>query len=264
MRCREGAVACFRVQPDCACDRVFWFIIAISPTTVTRMTAHQTQAILTDIEGTTSSLSFVHDILFPYAREHIAEFVRNHAHETEVRKLLDDVEKTCGNRLDQAEVIEQLICWIDEDRKLTPLKALQGMIWEEGYQTGRFSGHVYDDAVRALRAWHAAGKRLYVFSSGSVPAQKLLFEHSSHGDLTRLFSGYFDTTTGAKREPASYQRIAEIAGIDPCDFLFLSDIREELEAARAAGMRTAWLVRDAQPDPAAAHQQVRNFDEISA
>ncbi|MHB8454461.1 MAG: acireductone synthase [Acidiferrobacterales bacterium] len=227
------------------------------------MTAHQTQAILTDIEGTTSSLSFVHDILFPYAREHMAEFVRNHAHDTEVRKLLGDVESACGNPLNQTEVIEQLICWIDEDRKVTPLKALQGMIWEEGYKTGRFSGHVYEDAVRALRAWRAAGRRLYVFSSGSVPAQKLLFAYSSHGDLTPLFSGYFDTTTGAKREPASYQRIAEIAGMGPRDFLFLSDIREELDAARAAGMRTAWLVRNAQPDPAAAHRQVRNFDEIN-
>ncbi len=227
------------------------------------MTAHQTRAILTDIEGTTSSLSFVHDILFPYAREHVAEFVHNHAHETGVRKLLDDVQTACGNRLDQAGIINQLICWIDEDRKVTPLKALQGMIWEEGYKTGRFRGHVYEDAVRTLRAWRAAGKRLYVFSSGSVPAQRLLFAHSRFGDLTPLFSGYFDTTTGAKREPASYRRIAEIAGIDPRDFLFLSDIREELDAAREAGMRTVWLVRDAEPDPAAAHPQARNFDEIS-
>jgi len=225
--------------------------------------AHNTRVILTDIEGTTSSLSFVHDILFPYARDRMTDFIRDHARETEVHKLLNEVRTVSGKPLDDAGVGAQLLRWIDEDKKITPLKALQGMIWEDGYKTGRFTGHIYEDAVRKLREWHAAGMRLYVFSSGSVPAQKLLFAHTDYGDLTPLFSGYFDTTVGAKREPASYRRIADNTGFDPGAFLFLSDIREELDAALTAGMRTGWLVRDAVPDAAAAHPQARNFDEIN-
>lgn len=220
------------------------------------------RAVLTDIEGTTSSLAFVHDVLFPYARRHIADFVDTHANDPDVRVLLDDVQRTAGKPLDQAGIIEQLVRWIDDDRKITPLKALQGMIWEDGYRTGQFLGHVYEDAARALRRWHATGLRLYVFSSGSVPAQKLLFAHTAYGDLTPLFSGYFDTTTGNKREPASYLRIAEIAGMAPGDFLFLSDIREELDAAQSAGMRTVWLLRDANSATGPAHPIARNFDDI--
>ncbi|BAV32492.1 haloacid dehalogenase [Sulfuricaulis limicola] len=220
------------------------------------------KAILTDIEGTTSSLSFVKDVLFPYARERMAEFVRAHTAEPAVRKELDEVRRITGENLSDPEVIEQLIRWIDEDRKITPLKSLQGMIWEDGYKKGDFRGHMYEDAARHLKQWQQAGLRLYVFSSGSVQAQKLLFAHTEYGDLTPLFSGYFDTTVGSKREADSYCKIAEAIDTAPGDILFLSDIREELDAARAAGMQVTWLVRDGATDPGATHRQARNFDEI--
>lgn len=226
------------------------------------MNSSRIHAVLTDIEGTTSSLAFVHDVLFPYARTHMADFIRAHAQDADVRALLDDVQTAVGRSLNQTALIEQLVRWIDEDRKVTPLKSLQGMIWEEGYKTGQFLGHIYEDAAQGLRRWHANGRRLYVFSSGSVPAQKLLFSHTAYGDLTPLFSGYFDTTTGAKREAASYLRIAQTIGMTPGEILFLSDIREELDAARDAGLHTAWLVRDALPKADAGHLQVRSFDDI--
>lgn len=220
------------------------------------------KAVVTDIEGTTSSLSFVKDVLFPYARAHMADFVRGRAHEPAVRQELEEVRHLSGGNLDDERVIEQLICWIDEDKKITPLKALQGMIWEDGYRKGDFKGHVYEDAARRLKQWHQAGLRLCVFSSGSVQAQKLLFAHTEYGDLTPLFSGYFDTRIGNKREADAYRKIAVAIDTPPADILFLSDIKEELDAARAAGMQALWLVRDGVPDPNAAHRQVRNFDEI--
>ena len=220
-------------------------------------------AIVTDIEGTTSSLSFVKDVLFPYARARMAEFVRTRATEPAVRKELDAVRGLAGKDLGTEELVAQLIRWIDEDKKVTPLKALQGMIWEDGYKKGDFKGHMYEDAVRNLRRWQAQGIRLYVFSSGSVQAQKLLFGYSDFGDLTPLFSGYFDTTIGNKREAEAYRKIVAAIGLPPVEILFLSDIREELDAARAAGMQTLWLVRDGALDPAATHRQIRNFDAIS-
>src|SRR3989344_1798026 len=219
-----------------------------------------TKAIVTDIEGTTSSLSFVKDVLFPYSQKHMAEFVRIHAQAPAVRRELDEVHRLSGKNLSEAEVIEQLIRWIQEDKKITPLKNLQGMIWEDGYKKGDFKGHMYEDAVRHLRKWKQAGIRLYVFSSGSVQAQKLLFAHTGYGDLTPLFSGYFDTNIGNKREAGSYRKIAESIGIAPADTLFLSDIREELDAAHAAGMQIIWLVRDGAIDPKAAHRQITHFD----
>lgn len=219
-------------------------------------------AIVTDIEGTTSSLSFVKDVLFPHARERMADFVRRHANEAGVRRWLDEVRQIAGASLNNDEVVTQLIHWIAEDKKLTPLKALQGMIWEEGYKNGDFKGHVYEDAVRQLRQWKAGGIQLYLYSSGSVQAQKLLFAHTDYGDLTPLFSGYFDTTVGGKREVTSYKKITASIHTAASNILFLSDIREELDAAQAAGMKTRWLVRDGTVDPQAAHPQARNFDEI--
>jgi enolase-phosphatase E1 len=221
-----------------------------------------TKAILTDIEGTTSSLSFVKDVLFPYARERMAKYVRQHAQEFPVKEELEEVRRLSGKNLNNSEIIEQLIRWIDEDKKITPLKSLQGMIWENGYKKGDFKGHVYEDAARNLKKWKQAGLKLYVFSSGSVQAQKLLFAHTDYGDLTALFSGYFDTTIGNKREANSYRKIAESIGIPPGEILFLSDIREELDAARSAGMPVTWLLRDGALDPDATLQQVQNFDEI--
>ena len=221
------------------------------------------KAIVTDIEGTTSSLSFVKDVLFPYARQRIGTFVRERAAQPEVAALLDDVRREAGTDLDLDGVVGQLEQWIDQDRKITPLKALQGLLWEAGYVNGDFTGHLYPDALQALRSWHAQGLSLYVYSSGSVYAQKLLFGYSDFGDLTPLFSGYFDTTIGAKVEAASYARIAAQLGLDAGQILFLSDIEAELNAARSAGMKTVWLVREGGLQAAAAHPQVRDFPAIA-
>ena len=221
------------------------------------------RAVVTDIEGTTSSLSFVKDVLFPYARVHMAAFVRDHAQDPRVAPQLDAVRREAGDPgLPQEAVIDRLIAWIDQDRKITPLKTLQGMIWENGYRNGDFQGHIYADAERTLRDWHARGIALYVYSSGSVQAQKLLFAHTGFGDLTPLFDGYFDTTVGGKQDSDSYRAIAASIGVVPAEILFLSDVQAELDAAAAAGCRTLWLVREDSPDPQAAHRQVCDFHEI--
>lgn len=203
------------------------------------------KAILTDIEGTTSAVSFVFDVLFPYAKAHLPAYVREHADEAQVAAQVQAVREDSGEPgADVERVIEILLGWIAEDRKATPLKALQGMVWQQGYLAGELKGHVYPDAVEALRRWHAEGFRLYVYSSGSIQAQKLIFGRSEAGDLSPLFSGYFDTTSGPKREEASYRTIASAIGVAAHEILFLSDIVEELDAAQAAGMATCGLVRN--------------------
>ncbi len=218
------------------------------------------RAIVTDIEGTTSSLSFVKDILFPYAREHIADYVREHQQEPLVREQLEEVRQVTNQPdLSVEKIIAQLIQWIDEDQKITPLKAIQGLVWEQGYREGDYQGHLYQDAVEQLRLWHERDIALYVYSSGSVRAQKLLFSHTPWGDLTPLFQGYFDTTIGAKIDSASYQRITSMLGLSPELILFLSDVKMELDAAKQAGWQTRWLVRDGQIDSRATHQQVKDF-----
>lgn len=227
------------------------------------------KAILTDIEGTTSSISFVKDVLFPYARRALPGFIREHGKEPEVRRWLDAVATEHGSICDDAVIAETLQGWIDQDRKHTALKALQGMVWEAGYRDADFTAHIYPDAVPALRQWHAAGLPLYVYSSGSVPAQKLFFGHSDAGDLTPLFSGWFDTEIGGKRDAASYARIATAIGIQPDDILFLSDVVEELDAARDAGLATVLVDRRQDyPAPRTAatgngHTRVESFDRIT-
>ncbi|MEW5755224.1 MAG: acireductone synthase [Pseudomonadota bacterium] len=221
------------------------------------------QAIVTDIEGTTSSISFVHEVLFPYARAHIASFVRAHANDPQVQAQLEAVSREAGKTLSIDEAIAVLIDWIDQDRKITPLKALQGLLWEAGYRNGDFTGHIYPDAYSRLCEWSALGLRLYVYSSGSVKAQQLLFAHTEYGDLTPMFHGYFDTTIGGKRETESYRRIAAELALPAGDILFLSDIKEELDAAKAAGLSTAWLVRGSAPQAAAEHPQYVSFADIT-
>jgi enolase-phosphatase E1 len=203
-------------------------------------------------------------VLFPYARRHIAGFVRDHASDAQVRAHLDEARALAGlTDAGDERVVAELVAWIDEDRKATPLKALQGLIWEHGYRTGDFTGHVYVDAVEALRRWRDRGIALYVYSSGSVHAQKLLFAHTRFGDLTPLFSGWFDTRIGAKVDAGSYRRIVEEIGVPPAEVLFLSDIDRELDAAQSAGLQTWQLVRDTEPDPSAPHRQVTTFDDIA-
>ena len=224
------------------------------------------QAILTDIEGTTSSIHFVHEVLFPYARAHLPAFVRDHADDPEVRQWLDAAAREGHVPADDlAAITNLLVCWIDADRKATPLKALQGMIWKHGYENGAYRAHVYPEVPARLRAWHGAGIALYVYSSGSVPAQKLLFAHTEAGDLTPLLQGYFDTRTGPKRAADSYRRITDSIGVPAADILFLSDVVEELDAAAGAGMQTTLLCRPpaAFPD-ACAHPCAADFDHIIA
>jgi len=220
-----------------------------------------TRAIVTDIEGTTSSISFVKDVLFPYAHRHLPEFVATHAADPEVKRLLQAVAEECGSDLSDEQCVAVLLQWVAEDRKATPLKALQGLIWEAGYRRGDFQGHIYPDAVAKLQAWHALGMRLYVYSSGSVHAQKLLFAHTAYGDLTPLFAGYFDTRIGNKAEVSSYRAISEAVGLAPGEILFLSDIAAELDAARAAGLQTCQLLRPGAM-ASAVHPHAKDFNEV--
>ena len=228
-----------------------------------------TRAILTDIEGTTSSISFVKDVLFPYARRALPGFVKAHGDEPAVRKWLDAVAAENGGVCRDEMIVEVLQGWIDQDRKHTALKALQGMIWANGYGNADFTAHVYPDAVPALRAWHADGLSLHVYSSGSVPAQRLFFGHSDAGDITGLFSNWFDTEVGGKREAESYRRIAAAIGQPAGEILFLSDVVEELDAAREAGLETVLVDRiEDYPQPrtgdaANGHRRVESFAGIS-
>ena len=224
--------------------------------------------ILTDIEGTTSSISFVKDVLFPYARRELPRFVREHGAEPEVRRWLDAVAAENGGMCQDDMIVETLQGWIDQDRKHTALKALQGLLWREGYQRGDYRAHMYADAAEGLRRWHAAGHPLAVYSSGSVPAQRLFFGHSEAGDLAPLVSAWFDTEVGHKRDADSYRRIARALGRAPGEILFLSDVVEELDAARDAGLRTILLDRRGDyPQPRTGeatrgHARVESFADI--
>jgi enolase-phosphatase E1 len=222
-----------------------------------QMRMQPVEAILTDIEGTTTSISFVHDVLFPYAKEHVSDYLFTHCTEPAVAHILDEVRLVAEiPNADLSQVTQTLLTWMEQDKKITPLKTLQGMMWKDGYDQGDFQGHVYEDAFQALTRWYEQGLSLYVYSSGSVSAQKLLFSHSPYGDLTPLFSGYFDTQIGGKKESSSYHAIAEQLHLAPGKILFLSDSLEELHAAREAGLQTLLILREA------THPSVPNFFHI--
>ena len=229
--------------------------------------------ILTDIEGTTSSISFVKDVLFPYAAEHLPAFVKANLNDEKVQTALQQTAEIAAedgdviNAEDTDALVAKLLQWISEDRKATPLKALQGLIWKTGYENGDYQAHMYPDATEYLKKWHDSGVPLYVYSSGSVKAQELFFGYSQDGNLLPLFKGHFDTLMGGKRETQSYRNIlAELqkthAGLNAKDVLFLSDIKEELDAAKEAGIQTVWLVRDSEIPAAPEHKAVKSFAEI--
>jgi len=204
------------------------------------------QCILTDIEGTTTDISFVYNTLFPYFREHLPEWRQQQTEDVQnileaTQRLITD--ESGGVNLSRDELFDQLLKWSLEDRKVTPLKELQGIIWKQGFESGALKGHVYPDVAPALNLWKNQGIHLAVFSSGSVGAQRQLFEHSVSGNLTGFFSHYFDTKTGTKRDAETYKRIAEIMGFAARNILFLSDVKEELEAAETSGYKTIQLVR---------------------
>lgn len=229
----------------------------------------QARAVLTDIEGTISSISFVKDVLFPYARRALPEFVRTHRDEPSVRHWLTQVGNELDGAADEDAVIATLLQWIDEDRKHTALKALQGLIWQDGYRNADFTAHIYPDAALRLQHWRASGIPIHVYSSGSVPAQKLFFTHSDAGDLSPLVGNWFDTETGGKRESTSYQRIAEQIGLPAGDIVFLSDVVAELDAAANSGMQTILIDRlQDYPTPRLAeeigrHSRVQSFEQIN-
>ena len=219
--------------------------------------------ILTDIEGTTTEISFVYDVLFPYFREHLFEW--EDVESDEIQEILTATQRLIteelgSSSLDRKALFKQLLAWSLEDRKVTPLKALQGIIWKKGFETGVLKGHVYPDVAPALARWHSEGKTLAIFSSGSVSAQKQLFGNSIDGDLSPYFSAFFDTQTGMKRDPQTYVAIANSLSMLPANVLFLSDVVEELAAAKQAGMNTTQLVR---PGTVAAWDSVAsNFSQI--
>ena len=228
------------------------------------------RAVLLDVEGTTTPVRFVYDVLFPYSRERLPGFLRAHGGEAGIREDVAGLraeherdsaagmtpppwgEDTLGSAAEYAR-------WLmDQDRKATPLKSLQGRIWEEGYASGALRGQVYADVPAAFEGWTRSGKTLAIFSSGSVLAQRLLFTYSEAGDLERFLSAHFDTTTGSKTEPASYRRIADALGRAPAEVLFLSDVTAELDAARLAGMATALVARESVA-PVTDHTVLRDF-----
>jgi enolase-phosphatase E1 len=206
------------------------------------MPTFRVAALVLDIEGTTSSLSFVKDTLFPYAKERLTAYVTTHS--DTLTDILTAVAQTEGRaEVNTAFCIKTLHRWMDEDKKITPLKELQGLIWQEGYRNGTLQGHIYNDAYDFLQAY-AMTIPTYIYSSGSVAAQKLLFGYTNYGDLTSYFKGYFDTTSGAKTDSTAYKRIAEAINLPADTILFVSDNPLEIDAARQAGWQACHIVRE--------------------
>lgn len=241
------------------------------------MIAFAGRAVLLDIEGTTSSVRYVYDVLFPYAREHLADFLARRGQEPAVvavcEQLARDAEASSleefvggdtHDELARERIVAEAHRLMDSDAKTTGLKALQGLIWEEGYAAGGLRSHVYDDVPPALRAWHEQGRVLAIYSSGSVTAQKVFFAHTESGDLTPLFRAHYDTTVGPKRDAGSYARIVADLGVPASDVLFLSDVPAELDAAKAAGLATGLVVRpgNAPVSEPITHAVIHTFAEI--
>ena len=208
------------------------------------------KSILLDIEGTTTPIDFVHEVLFSFARSKMPGYVAANFESLapEIEQLIVEHEKDLGytDHFDPAStksVAKYLAFLIDADRKSTPLKSIQGKIWKEGYESGKLKSVVFEDVPRAFERWKDAGMTIAIFSSGSVLAQELLFHYTDHGDLTPFISTYFDTNTGAKRDPQSYASIAAELDTSPGEILFVSDVVAELDAARDAGVPTALAVR---------------------
>ncbi len=222
------------------------------------------KAILLDIEGTVAPISFVKDVLFPFSKERMEGFVREHIEKPEIKQTIEEVKKIEGKELSLEEVIETLKRWIDEDKKITPLKDIQGFIWEEGFKSGKIKALLYEDAYKKLLQWKEKGIPMYIYSSGSVKAQKLFFSHTQHGNILDFFSGHFDTKIGNKKEKQSYERISKEIGLKPEEILFLSDNPEEIKAAAQAGMKAVRVVRknDAEYIQGFPYPQISSFDEL--
>jgi enolase-phosphatase E1 len=205
--------------------------------------------VLLDIEGTVSPIRFVHEVLFPYARRHLARFLEAHRDHPAVIGALRDLDAIAPG----APPFETLQALMDRDAKVTPLKTIQGLIWEQGFGRGELQTSLYPEVVPLLRRWHAAGLSLFIYSSGSEAAQRLLFRHTAEGDMVPLFGGFFDTRVGAKRDQGSYVAIRELIGGEAGSILFLSDIEAELDAAAAGGFATCQIVHEQDGTKASLH-----------
>jgi enolase-phosphatase E1 len=241
------------------------------------LNSSQILALLLDIEGTTTPIDFVFKSLFPYAAANVEQFLGQNHSDPEIKNLIAELRSTWSaaassgapvwiesspeeKRASAASYVRWLI---DRDSKITPLKTLQGKIWEQGFRSGALKGEVYPDVAPAFARWRRQGCRIAIFSSGSVLAQKLLFSHSTAGDLSSFIEAFFDTTTGPKREPASYKEIAAALNFPPDQILFVSDIPAELDAARAAHLHTAHSLRPGIPaEPTSAHPSLASFDQL--
>jgi enolase-phosphatase E1 len=229
------------------------------------LSALHTRALLLDIEGTTTPIEFVYQVLFPYARDHAAEYLARHHDSAACRDAVALLRKESGVAQDfsPAKILEYVFSLMDRDKKSPGLKALQGLIWQDGYKSGELRGQVYPDVPPAFERWRARGLDIYIYSSGSVLAQQLLFGSTKAGDLTKVLKGYFDTAVGPKTSPDSYRVISERVHIAPSEMLFISDVVQELDAARASGMCTVLCVRGTDaPSHPESHPIIRSFDEI--
>jgi enolase-phosphatase E1 len=229
------------------------------------------KTILLDIEGTTTPIDFVHNTLFPFAKARIAGFVQEHFADLkfELGQLADenavDSEYRPGFQADSPNsVADYLKYLIDQDRKSTPLKSIQGMIWQKGYESGDLVSPVFPDVPLALKRWKGRGTTIAIYSSGSILAQKLIFKYSDQGDLSPFIDRYFDTNTGPKREIDSYRKIGEDLATNSEDIIFVSDVPAELDAAREAGMQAALSIRDGNAGVAESHtfKEIVSFDDI--
>jgi enolase-phosphatase E1 len=229
------------------------------------------RGILLDVEGTTSSISFVYDVLFTFARQHVGDFLSQHRLDPAVQATAAALAAETGAAdatLATPEGTTRLalaaIDLMNRDVKSTPLKSLQGMIWRSGFDSAELVSHVFDDVPAALAQWADSGLDVRIYSSGSIEAQKLFFSHTAAGDLTPHLRGHYDTTTGPKREAASYRAIASDMGLEPREILFISDVGEELDAARQAGMTTALAIRPGNREPGGLleHEPLESFAEI--
>lgn len=232
--------------------------------------------ILLDIEGTVSPLAYVHEVMFPFAREHVAEFLAEHWDRPQAMAALGQMAMDAGHGTltewcptelgsgnASAWVVAQVHRLMVEDAKLTGLKQLQGLIWEQGFRTGALCATLFDDVAECLHSWYAKGRDLRIYSSGSVQAQQLFFQHTQAGDLSGLVSGWYDTRTGGKRDPSSYSAIVKDAGCVPEDVLFVSDVVEELDAARAVNVKTALAIRPGNRETEAMqHSRIQTLREI--
>ncbi|CAN7993496.1 unnamed protein product [Ixodes hexagonus] len=247
----------------------------------------EVKAIVLDIEGTVISISFVKDVLFPYARENLRAYLKDHWNDDELRKLVSDLQgqvnisirRGAGDGAPsvpaqgpvetvQAAVEAHLLWQMDRDRKTAPLKAIQGLVWTRGYQDGHLRADLYADVIPELRKWKAAGKSLFIYSSGSTHAQKLLFSHTTEGDITGMLNGHFDiTTAGPKTEAKSYEKITDAIGHKPCEILFLTDIAAEARAAAKAGIQARLVVRpgnaELSPEDRQAFSPVESLEALS-